>query len=170
MSTTEQSPENDRDPQPASTPTNAKHLKKIPAIPFRHPSTEKEGEEEEDKPAKSGEATPALAAEGSTSHDSPEILAPSSLGLNHIRTKSSPAPSPLGLSSATPLIPPIQDDKDAKEKPRVGAADARADARARWPIPPHQPDQGTFPFARFRIYEFSKFPLDWKCIKSESRS
>ncbi|CAA7035084.1 unnamed protein product [Microthlaspi erraticum] len=139
MSTTEQWSENDRDPATVSTPTNAKHLNKIPAIPFRHPSTENE---EEDKPAKSNDATPALAAEGSTSHDSPEILAPSSLGLNHIRTKSSPAPSPLGLSSATPLIPPIQDDKDAKEKPRVGAADARADARARWPIPPHQPDQG----------------------------
>lgn len=135
MSTTEPSPENDQDPQPAavSTPTstNAKHLKKIPAIPFRHP--EKEGEE--DEPA---EVMSELAAEGSTSHDSPEILAPSSLGLNHIRTKSSPAPSPLRFSSG-------QDDKDvAKEKPRVGVVDARADARARWPIPPHQPDQGIF--------------------------
>ncbi|CAH2043869.1 unnamed protein product [Thlaspi arvense] len=142
MSTTEPSPENDRDPQSTtvSTPTSAsaKHLKKIPAIPFRHSATEKEGEEA----AKADEVPPASAAEGSTSHDSPEILAPSSLGLNHIRTKSSPAPSPLRFSSDTPLILPIQDDKDAKEKPRAGASDARADARARWPIPPHQPDQG----------------------------
>lgn len=140
MSTSEPSPENDRDPQKttASTPTstNAKLLKKIPAIPFRH--------SEKDEQAKTlDEVTPELAAEGSTSHDSPEILAPSSLGLNHIRTKSSPAPSPLRFSSATPLISPGQDDKDvAKEKPRVGVVDARADARARWPIPPHQPDQG----------------------------
>ncbi|CAE6254651.1 unnamed protein product [Arabidopsis arenosa] len=139
MSTSEPSPENDRDPQPTtvSTPTstNAKLLKKIPAIPFRH--------SEKDEQAKTDEVTPELAAEGSTSHDSPEILAPSSLGLNHIRTKSSPAPSPLRFSSATPLISPGQDDKDvAKEKPRVGVVDARADARARWPIPPHQPDQG----------------------------
>ncbi|CAN8251890.1 unnamed protein product [Cochlearia groenlandica] len=67
--------------------------------------------------------------------DSPEILAPSSLGLNHIRTKSIPAPSPLRFSSSTPLI--LEDNKE--EKPKV---DARADARARWPIPPHQPDLG----------------------------
>jgi len=144
MSTTEPSPENDRDPQPTtiSTPTstNAKLLKKIPAIPFRH--SDKEGEDEQ---AKTDEVTTELAGEGPMSHDSPEILAPSSLGLNHIRTKSSPAPSPLRFSSATPLISPGQDDKDvAKEKPRVGVVDARADARARWPIPPHQPDQGRF--------------------------
>lgn len=150
MSTTEPSPENDRDPQPAtvSTPTstNAKHLKKIPPIgpiPFRHSGEE----DDDDETAKVDEVSPELAVEGSTSHDSPEILAPSSLGLNHIRTKSSPAPSPLRYSSATPLISPIQDDKDVKEKPRVGVVDARADARARWPIPPHQPDLGIFSFA-----------------------
>ncbi|XP_010483900.1 PREDICTED: probable serine/threonine protein kinase IRE [Camelina sativa] len=126
MSTTEPSRENDQDPQPTST--NAKQLNKIPAIPSRHP---------ENEPAAEEKVTP---ESGSTSHDSPEILAPSSLGLNHIRTKSSPAPSPLRFSSG-------QDDKDVvvvvtKEKPKVGIVDARADARARWPIPPHQPDQG----------------------------
>ncbi|KFK27959.1 hypothetical protein AALP_AA8G453600 [Arabis alpina] len=134
MSTTEPSPENDRDPQSTtvSTPTstNAKHLKKIPAI---HEVTAKVYDE----------VSSESAVEGSTSDDSPEILAPSSLGLNHIRTKSSPAPSPLRFSSATPSISSITDDKDAKEeKPRVGLIDARADARARWPIPPHQPDLG----------------------------
>ncbi|XP_013642173.1 probable serine/threonine protein kinase IRE [Brassica napus] len=117
MSTTEQSHEHNRDPQL----TTVKHLEKIPENPSRQSGLEKEDDE---------------AAEGSTTSrdcDSPEMLAPSSLGLNHIRTKSSPAPSPLGFSSATPSV---------QEKPRVGAADARADARARWPIPPHQPDQG----------------------------
>ncbi|CAN7046151.1 unnamed protein product [Brassica rapa subsp. trilocularis] len=95
MSTTEHSPENDRDQQ--QTSTSAKLLK------------------EDDR-------RQSAADQGSTSHDSPEMLAPSSLGLNHIRTKSSsPAPpSPLRVSSSTP---PIQ----------VEAADARADA-------PHQPD------------------------------
>lgn len=119
MSTTEQSHEHNRDPQL----TTVKHLEKIPENPSRQSGLEKEDDE---------------AGEGSTTSrdcDSPEMLAPSSLGLNHIRTKSSPAPalSPLGFSSATPSV---------QEKPRVGAADARADARARWPIPPHQPDQG----------------------------
>lgn len=112
MSTTEQSSEHNRDhPQ--------KHLQKIPEIPSTQSGLEKEDDEE--------------AARGSTT--SPEMLAPYSLGLNHIRTKSSPAPSPLGL-------PSVQD------KPRVDAADARADARARWPIPPHQPDQGICLFVR----------------------
>ncbi|RID76858.1 hypothetical protein BRARA_B03808 [Brassica rapa] len=97
MATTEHSPENDRDQQ--QTSTSAKLLK------------------EDDR-------RQSAADQGSTSHDSSKMLAPSSLGLNHIRTKSSsPAPpSPLRVSSTPPTI-------------QVGAADARADA-------PHQPDHG----------------------------
>lgn len=125
MSTTEQSHEHNRDPQL----TTVKHLEKIPENPSRQ-----SGDDE-------------AAAEGSTtrSQDSPEMLGPSSLGLNHIRTKSSPAPSPLGFSSATPSV---------QEKARVGAADARADARARWPIPPHQPDQGIYCSTKHLILKF----------------
>ncbi|XP_010550576.1 PREDICTED: probable serine/threonine protein kinase IRE [Tarenaya hassleriana] len=151
MSTTEIPPENHHDSPSAAAPTpaatQAKHLKKISAIPVRRPATEDEGGGGERTEAGDGgeEKPPASCAEGSRSSESPVILAASSLGLNHIRTKSAPSPSPLRFSSslATPLNLSGLGEKDAiaMEKARV----AYADARVRWPIPPHQSgsaDQG----------------------------
>lgn len=122
----------------------------MPAIPIRRPredagaeDCQEEGEEEDDDDD----------TERQPGEDSPIILAALTLGLNHIRTRSAPSPSPLRFSSSvdTPSVIVDHVGNNDKEKAEVSIG---VDTKPKWPIPSHHlanTDQGKSIPVLFRI-------------------
>ncbi|CAI0404394.1 unnamed protein product [Linum tenue] len=131
-------------------------LRKIPPIPLRrlHRSDaaeltlddftdfsgnneEREEEEEKDQEDYSG-------YESRDPNDKAPIILPSSLGLNHIRTRSVPSPSPLRFSSSADMslkVPNSKDQSDDKEEKRRG--EGRTKASINHLMPPIDPGRRT---------------------------
>ncbi|XP_038686780.1 probable serine/threonine protein kinase IRE isoform X2 [Tripterygium wilfordii] len=124
---------------PSSSASTPCKLRKIPPIPLRRgqrddstdiednvDDTEEEEEEEEEEVEEEDDDFPG------PDEDTPIILA-AALGLNHIRTRSAPSPSPLRFSS-TAGTPSNLGNRARKEK--AGAAEPIPG----WATPHHQPN------------------------------
>ncbi|CAN0891583.1 Probable serine/threonine protein kinase IRE, partial [Linum grandiflorum] len=146
----------------ASTPTSYK-LRKIPPIPLRrlHRSdaaeltlddftdfsrNNREDDEDDEEDEGGGvevseeEDDDDSVAELQDSDGKTPIILPSSLGLNHIRTRSAPSPSPLRFSSSAGMPLKISNSKESRNaKEEKGRTEARTKAKMNNQIPPMDP-------------------------------
>ncbi|CAL1405176.1 unnamed protein product [Linum trigynum] len=137
----------------ASSPSSISYkLRKIPPIPLRrmHRSdaaeltlddfTDFSGNNEEDEEEEEDGQEEDSGFELRDPNDKSPIILPSSLGLNHIRTRSVPTPSPLRFSSSAgmPLkVPSSKDRSNAKEEKCRGQGTVKASINHQ--IPPTDP-------------------------------
>ncbi|GAV90923.1 Pkinase domain-containing protein [Cephalotus follicularis] len=99
----------------SSTPTSAgSKLRKMPPIPVRRVDRHVNEEDEEEEVCVEQRINEINDDEPSSSSSSPPIILPSCLGLNHIRTRSVPSPSPLRFSSTSAAIL-SSDDVNSKD-------------------------------------------------------
>lgn len=140
-------------PSPSSSPQRAakSKLRKIPPIPARRGSLPKRPENgrrgaDEEKDDGGGHRD---RRHHHLAHSIYSPIAASSLGLNHIRTRS--APSPLRSSSPGPVAPAAEADREkGKGKGNDGVGDDHGDAR------PNEFENGTcflFPFLLLLLFK-----------------